>query len=156
MNFFVGVLDADGTDTIEAVTIDLIDIGGGVVTLQPTVAIGQTIGTVPVVFSLPTNMQLPATLASGTYDLEIRAFDEDGLSTSTMISLVVDASVAPGSAPQFSGRLDASPSTVNAGGSVNFFVGVQDLDGTNTIEFVTIDRVDIGGGIRDMVPTLDL
>lgn len=154
IDFFAGVQDPDGTNTISLVSIDLISIGGGVELMTPTLQ-SAAIGTQPMVYELP--FTLPSTVPSGTYNLPVRAVDIHGRSASASIVLTVDASSGGGggSAPQFAGRLEATPAAVGLGGDLTLFVGVQDLDGTDTISQVTIDLVSIGGSILELDPAVN-
>ncbi len=153
IDLFAGVQDPDGTNTIDLVSVDLISIGGGVEEMRPTLQ-SLTIGTLPIIYT--TNFTLPTTVPGGTYNLSLRAVDIHGRSATTTIPLTVDASASGGSGtpPQFSGRLEATPSPVALGGDISFFAGVQDLDGTDTVRQVTIDLVSIGGSILELEPAV--
>lgn len=154
VDFFVEVADPDGTSTIKTVTIDLIDIGGSTQKLDATEDM-STVGTLPVVFE--TEFSLPSAVATGSYVLPVRTIDMNGLSATTSITLTVDSSLGGGGTggipPVFVGRLEAVPSVVPLRGKTEFFVGVSDPDGTDTIAKVTIDLIDIGGGILELKET---
>jgi hypothetical protein len=154
VDFFAGVQDPDGTNTIDLVSIDLISIGGGVEEMTPTLP-SNTIGTLPMVYT--TSFTLPTTVAGGTYNLSVRAVDIHGRSATASLPLTVDASTSGGGGtpPQFSGRLEATPNPVALGGDLSFFAGIQDLDGTDTVTQVTIDLVSIGGSILELDPAVN-
>jgi hypothetical protein len=155
VDFFATVVDPDGTATIQSVTIDLIDIGGSTKAMEATED-PKNAGILPVTYT--TNFQLPPNTVNGTYNLQLRAIDTNGLSATSTVTLTVDSSLggggAGGSAPQFGGRLEATPAVIALEGLVNFYVGVSDPDGTDTIKQVTIDLIDVAGGILELTPTV--
>jgi len=145
VDFFVGLRDPDGTDTIDIVTIDLVDVGGDILELSPLIT-SDSIGTLPVTYQ--GTFDLPSGIQNGSYMLSVRAVDVNGLSAETTIPLTVDASLGgggTGNPPEFLGRLEAKPNPVGLGGETTFFVSVRDRDGSDSIEKVSVDLVDIGG-----------
>ncbi len=155
VDFFAGVRDPDGTETIDLVTIDLVDVGGGIEEMTPAIT-SDSIGTLPVTYQ--TSFDLPSDVRNGQYALKVRAIDVNGLSTETTIALTVDSTlgvVGGGSPPEFQGRKETSPLTVGLGGLVKFFIAVRDIDGSDTIEKVSIDLVDLGGTILELETASD-
>jgi len=155
VDFFVGVRDPDGTETIDLVTIDLVDVGGGIVEMSPTVTSGN-IGTLPVTYEA--SFDLPSQLANDTHTLRVVAIDDNGLATETTIPLTIDSSLGgggSGSPPVFQGRLEAMPVPVGLGGLVKFFISVKDADGSDSLEAVTVDLVDVGGTELTLEPATD-
>ncbi len=146
VDVFAGVRDPDGTATVDIVTIDLIDVGGGILELSPTI-MSNTVGTLPVTYQA--SFDLSSRVADGVYLLPLRAVDRNGLFAETTVALTVDSAIGSGggegSAPEFTGRLETKPSPVGLGGTVEFFIAVRDTDGSDTIEKVSVDLVDIGG-----------
>ena len=155
VDFFVGARDPDGTETIDIVTIDLVDIGGGAEEMTPAVA-GTNLGTLPLTYQA--TFELPSKLADGTYNLKVRAVDRNGLSAETTLPLTIDASLGgggtEGSPPEFFGRKEVMPVPVALGGLVKFFIQVRDTDGSESIERVMVDLVDVGGTELELKPAL--
>src|SRR3989338_1876271 len=113
----------------------------------------DVIGTLPLTYEA--SFKVPTTIPGGNYVLPVVAVDENGRSATATIPVIVDTtSAGAGTPPQFSGRLEAKPTIAALGGDVAFFVGAQDLDGTDTIEQVVIDLVSIGGSIPPLGPAV--
>src|SRR3989344_7076745 len=155
VDFFIGVRDPDGTETIDLVTIDLVDIGGSILEMSPAVTSGN-IGTLPITYEA--SFDLPSQLTNGTRNLRVRATDDNGLATETTIPLTIDSVLGgggTGSPPIFQGRLETMPVPVGLGGLVKFFVSVRDPDGSDTLKKVSVDLVDIGGTELVLKPASD-
>jgi hypothetical protein len=151
ITLFATAQDPDGTNTIEFVEVDLRRIGGGSAVRMTPATESPNIGTLPVTFEV--EFTLPSDAFSGDFDLPVRVVDVNGLAAQTTIPLTVDASSgggSGGSAPIFTGRLEAVPAIAAIGGKVSFFVGVRDPDGTSTIRQVVLDAIDLGLSVIEM------
>jgi hypothetical protein len=161
VSFYIDITDNEGVDSMQSVQARLTSIGGGIEELSPAVSLpsgGAALTTVPYVLN---NFTLSNQIADGIYEIEFIARDNDGNQTQTGYNLSVSSTggdgdgVVSGNAPIFSGRLETFPEIVPLGGKTTFYVGVSDLDGSDTISQVAIDLVNVGGDVIELESMID-
>ncbi len=147
VSFFAEIKDEDGAQDVAQVTVDLINLGGSVQSLQSTLKDISTLGTLPIVYT--TTFTAPKTRVVGSYVVVFRAIDRLGQFAEKPLTVNVVAT-SLGDAPIFSGKKLAQPGTVAAGDDVEFSVDISDAQGGSTVTEVSIDLRDLRGGVQDM------
>jgi|GEM_PF-1792752 hypothetical protein len=161
ISFYIDITDNEGVDSLQSVQARLTSLGGGIEELSPAISLpsgGAALTTVPYVLN---NFTISDDIADGIYEVEFTVRDNDGNQTQTGHNLYVSSTggggdgVVSGNAPIFSGYLETFPEIASLGGDVTFYAGVSDLDGSDTIMQVTIDLLNIGGGVMELEKMVD-
>lgn len=145
VTLYADISDSDGIASLSLVTLRLTSIGLGIVTMEPAFSSpgGVTLTTLP----YSAEWTVPASVEPGTYTLEIQAIDSAGNETVRSFPLVLGETggATNGNTPEFMGRFETKPSPIGLGGTATFFVAVRDAEGSDTIQQVLVDLVDVGG-----------
>ena len=149
VSFFADVTDADGVGTLDIVSIRLTSLGGSVSKMEPVLSVASSTNMITATFSV--DYVLEETLEPGNYQLELQAIDEDGNSSDSTFTFIVNESGGQDSGAPSILQSFAVPSQVPADDKTkaSFTVEVEDADGVDDI-VASINLAPINLGVIEM------